>query len=210
MLQDFSANKSALKQQLDTLAPSDKETFFYQGLVQAFELGRRQDATLPKRRVIVVLTDGIDDAAGGVTKEEVLLKMSDNRMPIYAIGFAMPPMTKAKDEGLKELGVLARTSGGHFLKADSMPLADAYALQKQRIVDSYELQLSCPACIADGQLNRLNVTFNADGRTLSDGLDLRLLPSHNVVPKELQAEQKKFNYIPWAALVIALLLILGR
>jgi VWFA-related protein len=153
VLQDFSADKGALKQRVDKLAPSDKDTFLYQGLVQAFELGRRQDADLPKRRVIVVLTDGIDDAAGGVTKEEVFLQMPENRIPIYAIGFAMAPLTQDKENGLKELGVLARTSGGHFLKADSMPLTKAYALQKERIVNSYELHLLCNACKAEGQLS---------------------------------------------------------
>ena len=68
LLQDFTADKEMLKQNIDKLSLSDMNTFFYQGLMQAFELGRRQDVGLPKRRVIVVLTDGIDDAAGGVTK----------------------------------------------------------------------------------------------------------------------------------------------
>jgi VWFA-related protein len=202
LLQDFSADKGALKQRVDTLAPRDMDTFLYQGLMRGFELGRRQDADLPRRRVIVVLTDGIDDAAGGVTKEEVFLQMAENRILIYAIGFAMPPITQDKENGLKGLGVLARTSGGHFLKADSMPLTEAYALQKQRIVNSYELHLICNTCQAEGQLSRLNVTFNAGNRTLSDGLDLRLLPN------EQQDKAREFNYIPWAALAIVLLLTL--
>lgn len=222
VLQDFSVDKVVLKQRVDKLTPSDKDTFLYQGLVQAFELGRRQDANLPKRRVIVVLTDGIDDAAGGVTKEEVFLQMPENRIPIYAIGFAMAPLTQDKENGLKELGVLARTSGGHFLKADSMPLTKAYALQKERIVNSYELHLLCNACKAEGQLSRLNVTFNTGDRTLSDGVDLRLLPQNKVTPggkqtalaatEKINVEQKKspekFNYIPWAVLAIVLLLTL--
>ena len=223
LLQDFSADKGALKQRVDKLAPSDMDTFLYQGLVQAAELGRRQDADLPKRRVIVVLTDGIDDAAGGVTKEEFFLQMSENRIPIYAIGFALPPLTKDKENGLKELGVLARTSGGYFLKADSMPLTEAYALQKERIANNYELQLICANCKAEGQLSRLNVAFNTNGgQTLSDGLDLRLLPQKKIVPIDKKADldatgkinnEKKtspeeFNYIPWAALAIVLLLIL--
>ncbi|NOT10979.1 MAG: VWA domain-containing protein [Methylococcaceae bacterium] len=222
VLQDFSADKVALKQRVDKLTPSDMDTFLYQGLVQAFEQSRRQDAELPKRRVIVVLTDGIDDAAGGVTKEEVFLKMSENRIPIYAIGFALPPLTQDKVNGLKELGVLARTSGGHFLKADSMSLTEAYALQKKRIVNSYELLLTCNACKAEGQLSRLNVTFHVGDRTLSDGLDIRLLPQNKVTPKGKQTAldvtgkinsakkmiPQKFNYLPWAALLIVLLLTL--
>ncbi len=189
LVQDFSADKSALKQGISKLAPSDKDTFLYQGLVQAMELGRRQDADLPKRHVIVVLTDGINDAAGSVTKEEVFVQIAENRTPIYAIGYAAPPLTKIHEEGFKELGVIARTSGGHFIKADSMPLSEAYTLQKDRIANSYELLLDCAACQSDGQLSRLNITFSAGNRTLNDGLDLRLLPQSKVIPSNKEVDQ---------------------
>lgn len=217
VVQDFSADKAALKKQASTLAPSDMETFLYQGLVQAFQLGRRQDADLPKRRVIVVLTDGIDDAVGGATKEEVFVQLAENRVPVYAIGFALPPLTQVKEQGLKELGILARTSGGHFLKADTMLLKDAYTLQKDRIANAYELQMNCNLCKAEGQLSRLNVTFAAGGRTLSDGLDLRLLPQQKdqpvlkkIEPPAAVKPPEAFNYLPWAALalLIALLVLL--
>ena len=223
VLQDFSEDKTALKQKVDSLLPSDRDTFFYQGLVKAFELGRRQDAALPKRRVIVVLTDGIDDAAGGVTKEELLLQMSESRIPIYAIGFALSPLTQLKENGLKELGVLARTSGGYFLKADSMPLTQAYKLQKERIANSYQVQLNCAECKAEGQFSHLNMTFNAGDLTLNDGLDLRLLPQNKVIASEKEPELSAnetifdkitrfftyYGYFAWAALVTVLLLIVG-
>ena len=221
VLQDFSDDKTALKQKVDSLSPSDKDTFLYQGLVKAFELGRRQDVALPKRRVIVVLTDGIDDAAGGVTKEELSLQMSESRTPIYAIGFALSPLTQLKENGLKELGVLARTSGGYFLKADSMPLSAAYKLQKERIANSYEVQLNCDACKAEGQFSHLNMTFNAGDLTLNDGLDLRLLPQNKVITPEKKPELRDtektpdkitqiftdYGYFAWVALATIFLLV---
>ena len=221
VLQDFTQNKDSLKKTVDKLAPSDNETFLYQGLTKAFELGRRLDAALPKRRVIVVLTDGIDDATGGVTKDEVLAQMHESRIPIYAIGFTLPPLTPAKENGLKELGVLARTSGGHFLKADSMPLADAYNLQKDRIAHSYELEITCTICKAEGQLTRLNINLNVGDRSINDGVDVRLLPQQDHVSKEpiQKAEveitlQDKlirlftdYPYIAWPILGLGLVLI---
>jgi len=219
LLQDFSADKELLKQKIDILSLSDMNTFFYQGLMRAFELGRRQDHGLPSRRVIVVLTDGIDDAAGGVTKDEVFLHMSENRIPIYAIGFAMPPKTQNKENGLKALGVLSRTSGGHFIKANSKPLTEAYALQKERIENSYELELSCDDCIGEGQLSRLNITLTAGDRMLSDGLDLRLLPgtktieSNKQLPPEITKDENKeiteeSNYVLWVSIAAAVVLII--
>lgn len=214
--QDFTQNIDSLKQTVTKLAATDNETFLYQGLTKAFELGRRLDKTLPKRRVIVVLTDGIDDAAGGVTKDEVFLQMAENRIPIYAIGFTLPPLTQTKENGLKELGVLARTSGGHFLKVDSMPLSAAYTLQKERIAHSYEVAITCASCKAEGQLNRLNINLNAGDRSLNDGVDIRLLPQQELPIKdsviELSAQDKvkayvvkiftDYPYAAWPALVL--------
>lgn len=216
VLQDFTQNIDSLKKTVTKLAATDNETFLYQGLTKAFELGRRLDKTLPKRRVIVVLTDGIDDAAGGVTKDEVFLQMAENRIPIYAIGFTLPPLTQTKENGLKELGVLARTSGGHFLKADSMPLSAAYTLQKERIAHSYEVAITCASCKAEGQLNRLNINLNAGDRSLNDGVDIRLLPQQEQSIKdsitELSQQDKvklfvvkiftDYPYVAWPALVL--------
>ncbi len=216
VLQDFTQNIDSLKQTVTKLAATDNETFLYQGLTKAFELGRRLDKTLPKRRVIVVLTDGIDDAAGGVTKDEVFLQMAENRIPIYAIGFTLPPLTQTKEKGLKELGVLARTSGGHFLKTDSMPLSAAYTLQKERIAHSYEVAITCASCKAEGQLNRLNINLNAGDRSLNDGVDIRLLPQQEQSIKdsitELSQQDKvklfvvkiftDYPYVAWPALVL--------
>jgi len=223
VLQDFIQNKDILKQTVDKLVATDNETFLYQGITKAFELGRRHDAALPKRRGIVVLTDGIDDAPGGVTKDEVLTQMLETRIPIYAIGFTLPPLTSAKENGLKELGILARTSGGHFLKADSMPLADAYNLQKDRIAHSYKVELTCSACKAEGQLNRLNINLNVGDRSLNDGVDIRLLPQQEPFAKEIIKEltrQEKvkqavlkvfadYPYYAWTGLVFAIILIVG-
>ena len=221
VLQDFTQNKESLKKTVDKLVATDNETFLYQGLTKAFELGRRHDAALPKRRVIVVLTDGIDDATGGVTKDEILTQMLESRIPIYAIGFTLPPLTSAKENGLKELGILARTSGGHFLKADSMPLADAYNLQKDRIAHSYEVELTCSTCKAEGQLSRLNINLNAGDRSLNDGVDVRLLPQQEQASKETIKEltrQEKvkqvvvkvfsdYPYYAWSGLVSVIILI---
>ena len=223
VLQDFSNNKLELSQKIDILAPNNMDTFLYQGLVKAFELGRRQDAALPKRRVIVVLTDGIDDAAGGVTKEEVFIQMAENRIPIYAIGYSMPPLTPIKENGLKELGVLARTSGGHFLKANAMPLLEAYTLQKERINNSYEVALLCNTCKAEGQLSRLNITYSSNNRSLNDGADVRLLPvgqsntkiqkvllsSFDKLKAQLKVSFEKHPYLSIAALVLFLIILIG-
>jgi VWFA-related protein len=222
VLQDFSSDKTASKQILGKLKPTDKDTFLYEGVLKAYEIAHRQDVKLPKRRVIVVLTDGIDDAAGRVTKDEVFTHLSENRIPIYAIGFSLPPLTSDKENGLKELGILARTSGGHFIKANALTFDEAYEYQKKRIESSYEVSFNCNDCKSEGQLTRLNITFTKDNHTLSDGMDIRLLPQIKEVTEDNKSTQiiditytnkaieifKRYGYISWILLLIFIISII--
>nr|WP_321397062.1 FHA domain-containing protein [uncultured Desulfobacter sp.] len=176
LLQDFTVEKEKLQSTINTLEPTDMNTQLHLGLVRAMELGRRRDAELPGRRVIITLSDGQNDFAGGTTQTEVLNRVKEDPVPIYAIGFVKPPMTGKKESFLKILGNFARTSGGIFFKADDTPLPAIYDRMRQSVLDVWSAELDCTACRADGGLYRLQMTLSEGSRTLSDGLDIRLLP----------------------------------
>ena len=176
----FTAHQDSLNYAIDSLAATDMETSLYRGLLEAISLGRQQSDNLPVRRAIVILSDGIDDSLSGVSVDEVFKQNQEYRVPIYSIGFATPPVNDAKRQGLKVLGRLARQSGGYFVQAQSAQLDNAYAQQQQHIIQAYRLQIDCPTCQADGQLYRLNLTWSDGRHTLSDGLDMRLIPKPSV------------------------------
>lgn len=172
---DFTADRDRLLTTIDGLAPVDLETSFYQGVLEAISLGRRQDDGLPARRAIVVLSDGIDDSVAGATLDEVFRQSREFRVPIYSIGFAASPINDAKRQGLKTLGTLARQSGGYFVQANAGAIDEAYRRQREHIRSAYRVAIACPDCVVDGQLARLNLVWR-DGQTLlNDGLDIRLL-----------------------------------
>lgn len=187
LLQDFSSERKDLKKLVAKLQVTDNQTYLHQALLQAMELGRRKDAGLPRRRVIVILSDGIDDSAGSVTSEEVFNQMSMDRIPIYAIGFAGAPLTPEKQEGLKAIGRFARTSGGSFIDANNGKLATAYNVLRQTIREAFIAVFSCQTCNFDGRLYRLQITLVGGTRTLSDGADIRLLPSSDEKPMKVEA-----------------------
>lgn len=198
----FTANHDRLNNAIDNLAASDMETSLYRGLLEAISLGRRQSADLPVRRAIVILSDGIDDSLGGVSVDEVFKQTQEYRVPIYSIGFAASPVNDVKRQGLKILGRLARQSGGYFVQAQAAQLDSAYAEQQQQIMQAYRLQLECPSCQADGQLYRLNLTWNDGLQTLSDGLDIRLLPKPSVNTTKMAKQD--MPGIPLQILIFAL------
>ncbi len=175
LLQDFTAEKEKLKSTIDTLMRTDKETQLHLGLVRAMEMGRRRDAKLPGRRVIIILSDGQDDFAGGMTKTEVLNRIKENPVPIYAIGFSKPLVPGARESFLKILGEFAHTSGGLFFKGDDTPLPTIYNRVRKSVLDIWSAELDCRACKADGSQYRLQMNLFEGSKTLSDGLDIRLL-----------------------------------
>jgi len=175
---EFTNEYFKLNNAINMLAITDMETSLYHGLLEAISIGRSRAPDLPARRAIVVLSDGIDDSVSGVKLEDVVRQIREYRVPIYSIGFAAEPISDQKREGLKILSMLSRESGGYFVQGNVSRLDSAYLQQHKRITQAYRLRIDCPDCEEDGKLHHLNVTWSDGQRTLSDGFDMRLLPSH--------------------------------
>jgi VWFA-related protein len=172
-VQDYTADKNALKNGVKTLALTANKTQLHQGIAKAIELSRRSDAGLPGRRVIITLSDGEDDFPGGMTRDEVLAAMKEDRIPIYAIGVSAKG-AKA-DANRKKLGEFARLSGGELLDGNSGDWGKLYDAIQQKILKSFLVQLDADKTAADGKTARLQLTLTSNGKAMSDGLDLRML-----------------------------------
>ena len=176
--QDFTVDKAALKTKIGELAITDVHTRLSEGLIRALDLGRRDDADLPRRRVIVTLTDGIADAAGGSTHEDTMARIKEEPVPIYAIGFAAASVSASdKDKGFKALGAFAHASGGSFIAAGAMPLDKIYAELRGNIHEANLLMLECATCPGDGRAYPLRVKLQAGNRVLTASSDVRLVPA---------------------------------
>lgn len=208
--QDFTADKAALQKKITALRLHGQETHLHQGLIRALELGRRQGTDLPQRRVIVVFSDGMDDAIGNATRTEVIEALKVDRVPIYAVGLYSPPKTAAKEQGLKALGELARLSGGGYQDGAATPLATALAALRQRLGQTLVIPLHCTACPADGRPYRLQLSLQAGQQRLESGLDVRLQPASPlqsllpaVKPASESAPPTPATEQPWAATALA-------
>lgn len=176
-LQDFTNDKESLKNIIASLQPTDKDTQLHKGLIKAMELGRRADPDLPARRVIITLSDGQEDYAGGATVQEVFNFMKTDPVPIYAIGYYRPPRTPQKEEALKSLGAFARTSGGSYFRAESNTIPQMFNRMKQRILDVYQVEFLWPEGKWDGAPRYLQMTYKEGPKVLTAGLDMRLQAS---------------------------------
>jgi VWFA-related protein len=192
LVADFTPSKDDLKAKLESLGPKDNRTQLHAGLVRALGMSQRKDEGLPDRRVIVVLTDGKDEGSG-LAVDDVLAKIRQVHMPIYAIGYSGLPGGE-REHYLEVLHRLARTSGGVYRDAGSASLQDIYADLEQAIRRVYVAKLTCPACPADGQAYSLQINLAVGGRALADSMEVAMVPGQAAPsPSPSPAPQHK----PW-------------
>ena len=170
------ADRAALETAIATLAPTDGHTALHQALARGLALGRQGSADLPERRAIVTLSDGIDDAPGGMAATELYALLDEGAVPIYAVGFSSVRERERREAGLAALGSFARRSGGLYVDGGREDPSAAFAAMRARIAEVYRMALHCTDCILDGGRHRLEVSLRSDGLTLTHGTDLRLFP----------------------------------
>lgn len=170
------ADRAALGAAVATLAPTDEHTSLHQALARGLTLGHQGSADLPERRAIVTLTDGVDDAPGGMAAAELYALLDEGAVPIYAVGFSSIQERERRGAGLAALGSFARRSGGLFVDGGREDPSAALAALRARIAEVYRVALHCTDCILDGRRQRLEVSLRSDGLALTHGTDLRLFP----------------------------------
>ncbi len=171
---DWTDDLALLREALDRLEPTDRDTLLYQAIFDALDLGERRDEGLPGRRVVVVLSDGRDEGSGQAL-DDVLDELRRRPLPIYAIGFSQLQGAQ-RVTYLDVLRRLATNSGGAFFEADRTQLAEAYERIAEAVNRVWVIDLECPQCIPDGRALRLQLSIRSGNRVLSKGTDVRLLP----------------------------------
>lgn len=100
----------------------------------------------------VVITDGVDDAVAGVTKEELYLRLQKETYPIDVIAVK----TAKQPEPNKELPALTRISGGKYYSFDSE--TDISLLTKSLVVnDIFWIRANIPGGLSDGSIRQVNI-----------------------------------------------------
>jgi Mg-chelatase subunit ChlD len=166
-IQDFTADKRALNLALDGLAPIDMRTSLYRGLVQAIDLSRRLDSSLPLRRAIVVLTDGMDDdQQSGGGRQEVLDKLAVDPVPIYGLGASSQYNAKV-DAALEDFAGLVRASGGDYNRIELGSLNKVYERLRAIVSSTKHLIAECHTCALDGSAIAVQLLMSQEATRLS-------------------------------------------
>lgn len=104
----FTQDKGKLNKVLSNLVADQDKTQLYKAIFRAIELNRQTDPGLPKRRVLVLVSDGKDEGSG-LTIEDVRRKCEKAQITIYALGY-----TKILPKFLNYLRRLSTLTGGEI------------------------------------------------------------------------------------------------
>jgi Mg-chelatase subunit ChlD len=170
---DFTADQGKIRQALDALRATGTRTKLHQALSRALEMGQREDAGLPRRRAIVVLTDGKDEGSG-LNLEDLVNSIRAASIPVYAIGSSRLGEPEKK-KYFAELQRLAANSGGDFFEA-SPSLEQSYETMRESVTGGLLARFDCAACPRTGRPEPWTITLKASEKVLTAGKDVLLPP----------------------------------
>ena len=150
LVQDLTADKTIVHNALDTLKPSGN-TALYDALVKAVDTLKNRS----ERRVIVLLTDGVDSGVGQFTFDDAVNEAARWAVPVYPIGFGS--VDKSELEKLASL-----TGGAAQIQPNSSTLQAAFQVVLGILREQYVLRYTS-SLPADGKEHELVVKLDYQG-----------------------------------------------
>lgn len=171
--QDYTSEIKTLLYTVQNLKAKDKQTLLNSGITKSLELAGIKDASLPKRRLIVLASDCMDDSSASATNSEVKDAVDETHVPIYAI--FVNDSKKSPKENANVIGEYARRSGGNFYELKSKPFIEIFKTMFKEIDHTAVAEFSLDGIVADGQKQRASLIYSKGDMKVSDGIDVRLV-----------------------------------
>jgi Ca-activated chloride channel family protein len=164
--QSLTGDRAALENAIRRTTPGGSTVLYNAVYIALNELGKlpRAEATMPRRRAIIVLSDG-DDTSSLVSFDEVLDLASRSDTAIYTIGLGpSDPITGGRSRAQSRLIRLARQTGGRaFFPRNIRDLAGVYGDIREELSNQYALAYESNSLSRDGQWRRVSVRVNRPG-----------------------------------------------
>lgn len=174
---------------------ADNSTALYDGMME----GLTQIAAEGSLRVLIVLTDGMDNSSKAVP-EDVIARARKEDIPIYIIGLGM-----VNSDSLQYIA--RKTRGQYFYTRSSSSLTDIYALISKRVQAYYDLvYTSANLSIADSS-RIVELSFDVDSLYVNGQPDTLQLPAE-VIAHMRQKETRK-QYSLYGGVAVAALAGIG-
>lgn len=179
LVQD-SQNYADLKGQIDALEYVNQETFLTDVLDELLDIEKAREE--PEYVRVVVISDGVDNNPGGLTREELNQRLKEQRVPVYTLGC----QNKGNDQLLKEMYALSRQTNAQSWSLSE--LSDTLGVTQAMSGDELPVcaTVTIPEKLRDGTSKGLQLTFN-DGTVIETQV---LMPFGSITdPEPATAEE---------------------
>jgi VWFA-related protein len=155
-LQPLTNNKIVLRSAIDGIR-ANGGTALYDAIYQGLEELQAEDG----RRILLALTDGIDNASRR-TPQEIIRLAQDEGITIYTIGLGQERMLFSDLDG-STLRQMAHATGGEYYQTPSAAeLAEMYRRIATVVQNEYVLGYDSPSPNLDGTTRRVEITVTRD------------------------------------------------
>ena len=167
---------AAARSALDQLVADAPETALNEGVLRAQQLAAMQQhgkasPALPLRRIVVLVTDGLDESKRAIGSVEMLNAVQVGDVPVYT---AAVTNSRQRVAGLEPLANVARASGGSFVQTSPARVADELAALVRDALRVDLVTIDCRPCTRDGMARKLQLSMPSGSAIVSDVRDVRL------------------------------------
>jgi Mg-chelatase subunit ChlD len=185
VIQDFTANRSKIKDQIAGLTPTDEETAFYGGIDKAVNLARAGGADVPARRVVITLTDGVNDLTGGVSKGDIAERLKADPVPLYLIGFVQGKPSAEEESAIGVMKTFSRLSGGRYYDGRGGEWRGIYFAISRAIRSAFLLETEVTNFRSEGAVYPVSVSLIAANRTWTEKMELTIPAGGALTPAQV-------------------------
>ena len=152
ILQDFTSDRYDLANGAKKIEFSALKSMIYDAVYNTIPQIQPVDGK-PCFYRTVVISDGVDVASSGITKEELFLKLQDESYPVNVIAVSKEQPKEPK----KDLSALARISGGVY--SDLVPDSDSSAISDSINAENiFWIEAEVPSQLLDGSIRQVDIT----------------------------------------------------
>ena len=191
LLQDFSPNRGKIKELLAGLRPLAEDTAFYGGIDKAISVARAGGADVPRRRVVITLTDGVNDLTGGASKGDISSRLSTDPVPLYLIGFFQGRPTPEEESAIGVMKDFAAQSGGRYYDGRGGSWNGIYFAIMRSIRNAFVIEMDAAGIRSEGAVFPLEISLEAANRTWTSKLQLTVPAGGTASPAESAAAAEK-------------------
>lgn len=169
---DFTNDKSALNTAVDGITNNDSHTQLYGGIMEALNLAGRNDADLPERRNIILITDGINDYNGGVRADDMYDELKKQLIPVYSM--RVSGGAGSGDEGISTLNTVAEYSGGVTYDMADQGIEEVYNTIRENIMNTSVVEFAYNTVVPDNERHLLGVRASSGDIIAEDTAEFTL------------------------------------